>query len=515
MTKISMTGMAARARALEEMSFQEWPEPVSFNETETPQISPNMVPEPLRTFCNEVSYSLQVPYELPVMGCLGVLAACAQGKFKVMPKPDYMEPLCLYLLTPLPPGERKSATLDACRRPLVDWEKEQARIMSPEIDRLKSERQTRQRAIDKQRAKAGNKPTEMDEIVRQVREMENELPEVPVAPRLLCDDVTPEALAEHLSNHYERAAVIEAEGGLFEILAGLYSNGRANLNLVLKSWSAEASTIDRKGRDAIRLTDPALTVCLSPQPEVLRDIASMKGFRGRGLLGRFLYCLPRSRLGRRLIETAPVPNTTEAAYRSLVLRLLETPWAKNEYDARIPHIIRLSKDAYRIWLEFAETVEIELKEGGQFEALRDWAGKLPGQAIRIAGLYHVAVSTNPAQEPLNKNTMSQALKLASVMADHARAAFSFMGSDPSIECPRKILRWIKYENISRFTARDAHQAVKGTYPKMTEVAPGLQILQERYYIRLAESENRSGAGRKPSPVFEVNPHAHNSHNSQN
>jgi hypothetical protein len=111
--------------------------------------------------------------------------------------------------------------------------------------------------------------------------------------------------------------------------------------------------------------------------------------------------------------------------------------------------------------------------------------------------------------------MSMALSLAAVLADHARAAFQFMGSDPAIECARRVLRWIIQDQVQTFTARDAYQAVKGSYPKMEQVMPGLRVLEDRVYIRLANEDLRPGPGRKPSPIFKVNPYSHNSHNSHN
>jgi hypothetical protein len=474
-----------------------------------------MIPTPLREFCEAVAVSVQVPFELPVMGALGAVAAAAQGKFKVMVRPGYFEPLCIYSVTVLPPGERKSASLDHCKKPLVDWESEQYQLIEPEIKTARSELITRQKAIDKARGKAPSDPEKLQEVIRTVQALEEMLPEVPVAPRLLCDDITPEAMSSFMAEHEERASVIEAEGGLFSILAGMYSSGTPNLNLVLKSWSGESTTVDRRSRDTIRLRAPVLSLTLTPQNEVLRDIAKMPGFRGRGLLGRNIYCLPASRLGSRIIETVPMPEAVQANYSSMLFRILNKPWAQDDYGNRTPYQIRLSDPAYRLWIQFAEAVEVELRDGGQFEALRDWAGKLPGQSIRLAGLYHVAREEDPPSVPIPDDIMSMALSLAAVLADHARAAFQFMGSDPAIECARRVLRWIIQDQVQTFTARDAYQAVKGSYPKMEQVMPGLRVLEDRVYIRLANEDLRPGPGRKPSPIFKVNPYSHNSHNSHN
>lgn len=491
-----------------------WPVPIFFDQSEAPPIPPGAVPDELREYCASCAGAIQAPVELGVVAALGAVAAAAQGLFQVTVREGYTERLILYLLACLPPAERKSAMLDAHKRPLLDWEREQARIHGPEVRRLRSERATKEKAIEKIRSKAAT-AEDMDNVVRQVQKLEAELPEVPVIPRLLTDDATPEALADFMGRHNECAAIIEAEGGIFELLSGLYTKGRANLNLVLKSWCGESVTIDRRSRDTLNLQHPALTMCLTPQPEVLTDIAQKPGFRGKGLLGRILFCLPRSLLGRRTVETKPINEALAARYRAMLLRILETPPAMNVHGERCLYEIRLSDDAYRAWVAFAEHVERELRDSGTFENIRDWAGKLPGQAIRIAGIYHVAVEPEPMKRPISETTMRQALTLAAVLADHALLAFDFMGADPVVECGKRIWRWINDTRPETFTARDAQQAVKGKYPKMDQVNAGLRVLVERAYIRPMAYQGHSGRGRPPSPGFEVNPHAHNSQNPQN
>jgi hypothetical protein len=57
--------------------------------------------------------------------------------------------------------------------------------------------------------------------------------------------------------------------------------------------------VDRVNRPAEYVKQPAVTVALTMQPDVLAGLMDTPGFRGRGLLGRFLYASPTSLLGRR------------------------------------------------------------------------------------------------------------------------------------------------------------------------------------------------------------------------
>ena len=137
---------------------------------------------------------------------------------------------------------------------------------------------------------------------------------MPVLPRLVADDVTPEAAASLLAEQGGRLAVLSAEGGIFTTMSGRYSGGVPSLEVFLKGHAGDLLRVDRKGRPAEHVPAPALTLGLALQPEVLRDIARLPGFRGRGLLARILYSLPENTVGRRRIGAAAVPAAVSHAY---------------------------------------------------------------------------------------------------------------------------------------------------------------------------------------------------------
>lgn len=101
--------------------------------------------------------------------------------------------------------------------------------------------------------------------------------------------------------------------------------------------------------------------------------------------------------------------------------------------------------------------------------------------------------------------MTDALAVAVILAEHAKAAYGLMGSDPSQDCAKAILRWIERDRVNRFSARDALEKVKGRFPTMEKVNPGLSILVERAFIFETPPEAHKGPGRKPSTTFTVNP----------
>lgn len=282
----------AAAPVLSEVDVQaDGPSPVRFESDHSPDIPARLFPGILGEFCMALAEELQVPFELPLCSALGTIAVAVQRKCRVQVKAGYDEPLNIFALCPLPPGERKSASVEACKKPLVEWQTDRSREMQDGIREAASERRTLEKAIDMKRGGIGKAKTaqQRKDLIQGIKAMEKELPDVPRAPRLLADDFTPEALALLMERHEQRIGLLEAEGGLFDTLAGRYSNGVPNLDAVLKSWSGETCQIDRRGAETIILNDPHLTQVISPQPHPSRKSSrrslGSRGFAAGGLSG--------------------------------------------------------------------------------------------------------------------------------------------------------------------------------------------------------------------------------------
>lgn len=302
--------------------------PIPFDSQHAPAIPADILPGIIAEYAAAVAESVQVPFEVPLVNALGAVAATVQRKFRVQMHVGYSEPLNIFALASLAPGERKSAAKDACRFPLLEWEEEQKRRVAQEIKQAQAEQQVQEEAARSLlvTARKCRSAEERRTLAQQLTNLKEESQPLPVPPRLLADDTTPEALAALMAQHGQRITMMEAEGGFFDTLGGRYSNGVPNLDAVLKSWSGEAIRIDRRHADPILLDNPTLTLILSAQPDVLRGAALTPSFRGRGLLGRLLFFIPQSRVGRRIIETTPIPEGVKNQYSATLLHLLRLPW---------------------------------------------------------------------------------------------------------------------------------------------------------------------------------------------
>lgn len=490
-------------RAKDETYLEDWQQPVTLDQPPLPQFDENDLPETLWFMAEAVAKNLEVPVELPALLVIAAAAAAIQKKYNVSPKQGYVEPLNIWVLVPLDSGNRKSSTVSLITTPLLEWEKEQRLNLEYEIKRLtivRGNQDARMNALKNKYAK--EKDTgKRDLIQEEMMDLSEELVEIPVAPRVFTQDVTPERLATLMHEQKDKMALIAAEGGIFDIIAGRYSNQVPNLDIFLQSHAGDFVRVDRTSRPSIIMDEPALSMALSTQPEVLRLMAEKPGFRDRGLIARFLYALPDSRLGHRSLEEVSIPDWVLEQYKKVITLLLNKPFLSETQT------IHLEPEAHRLLKAFAHEVEKDLAEGGRFENMLDWGGKLPGAAARIAGIFHCVnfAEQSPEAHKIHSEFMIKALSLMRKLVDHALAAFDLMGCDRDIVGARKVLAWIKKTGQPEFTVRQCHNALQANFPNRSkDLDPVIAVLRERGYIRPGKTGSSDRGGR-PSEVYEVNP----------
>jgi hypothetical protein len=285
-------------------------------------------------------------------------------------------------------------------------------------------------------------------------------------------------------------------------MAGRYSERGANLEIFLKAHSGDHCSVDRIGRPSYVLHAPALTFALTVQPAVIAGLATTSAFRGRGLLARFLYAVPESRVGMRSADPTPVPSAVRDAYAAAVTRLLQL--AEHEKETVV---VDMSREARSAHTRFKAMLEPRLGPTGDLHAIADWGNKLVGAVARLAALLHVAQHEDALVMPVSEDAVVHAIGIAEYLVAHARAAFSLMGADPAIEDAKHVLRRILDDGRDRITKRDIfRRAQSERFERADDLDPPLRILVDRGYLREVEVPVEGPKkGRPPSPTYEVNP----------
>jgi hypothetical protein len=476
-----------------------WPEIIPLGGKGPEGIAPAAFPGWLGEMALAVSESTETPFDMAALLTLAVASASVAAKADISPEPGYSEPLNLFVCPAMESGNRKTAVFNRLIAPLAAWEtSEIQRTDRPRLN-LISERRTLEARIDHLRKQAARTDDRV-QILREIQQLESALPEVPFPPRLITDDVTPERLASIMHEQGGRIAVFSDEGGIFDILAGRYSRGVPNLDLWLKGHSVSPLRVDRqdRSRPPIMIDKPHLTVGISPQPDVIASLRDKPGFRGRGLLARFLYGLPASRLGYRALAGKPIPEAVELRYETGIRELLE-------YRPESIQRLRFDPSAYREWKDFQTGLEPQFREGGMLEELKDWGSKLPGAVARIAGVLHLAncLKRGSAPAEIDHSTVVAAAEIGATLISHCRAVFRLMDRDPETTKAERIIGWALRQRSAFFTARDCFRAHQGFFKRMNAMTASLILLEQNGYIRILRPA--STGGRPQSEVCEVNP----------
>jgi hypothetical protein len=401
---------------------------------------------------------------MPALLLLGVLATCGQRRFYAEIRPAWREALSLWPLVLLSSGERKSAVFKRCLAPVYERQRELLKAGSGERARALAELAAAEAQL-KHSTMAKRKPGESgvevraqrDELVAEVERLKRLVPPDAV---LMLNDVTPEKFGVVLSE-VGAVTIASDEGGVFSTFGGRYNNGVANIDLLMKSHSGEAASVDRIGRGRTVIDEPACTMVMAVQPDVLIEATKRSEFRNRGGLARFLYAMPTSRLGRRSSRGAVVmPPRIAEAYRNRILALLPAEPPKGRADEPHTGVPMVFTPAARAELErFADALEPRLDRTlGDLAHMADWASKLPGALARIAALFELS-EHGPGE--VSVESVRNALLLAPFLEAHARVALALTDESEALRDARQLLRWIS-ASAARPSASARHTGATST-----------------------------------------------------
>lgn len=471
-----------------------WPDLIPLGQPPPRGFPVAALPAPVRVWAVAASEALQVDLGMVAMLAIGMGAAVAQRSIRrVHVREGWTEPPGIYVLIAVGPANRKSAAFRLASAAAEAWQAERAAAVKD----THTAALARQEALRRESARA----KDPDEAARLA--VEADRTEIPVSPSFIVDDVTPEAMECRLA---EQGAVVQlaAEGcGLVEGMGPRYRDSRgASYSVYLKAHGGDRVTTDRVGRQRVDIPDPRLTIVGTTQPDTLRSLSKVSGARATGLLARFAYVLPANRVGHRVSRPPPMSDELRRAYDDMIRALLD-----RSEPARLdgPHTLRFSVEADDALCRFEEELEPRLRS--DLAPIADWAGKLAGLCVRIAGALHM-VEHHRGLEPwtveIAASTVAAAIDIGAYLLDHARSAFDAMAADPELEAARVVWRVVEREGWPEFSKRDLHRALAGrtAYRRADSLDGPLAVLEQHGLVR--RQDVVGGAGR-PTCRYEVRP----------
>ncbi|CAI7980243.1 hypothetical protein FRAHR75_770035 [Frankia sp. Hr75.2] len=464
--------------------------------------------------------STQTPADLGAVTALATLSAATRGKFRADVSRSWSEETAIYTAALSDSGTRKTAVVKEITRPLAAIAKElrtAGRGVYLEESAAYRIAQARAHAAEQAAAKLSAGP-DAEATARAAAREAGEMRE-PAELRILADDVTPEALGKIMAAQGGPISVISAEGGILGTLAGRYSDGRANVDLVLKAYDGESVWIDRISREPLFIERPFLTLGIIAQPDVIAEATQVRAFTERGLLPRMLFAMPPTTVGSRRLDAPDVPEHVAYIWEQCVGKILRAAAVNGDEQT----VLRLDADALAVLNEFRADLEPRLHPDiGDLTRILAWASKLPGALVRIAALFALAEDAGVAW--VRVEHMLAAVAMSDYLIAHARAVLTL---DKHRRDSRQVtmLSWIRRRASPQspelndragigdcgdaFTTRDAWQGVRGRAwaESASDVQTVLDQLVELGWIRRRPDPPRR-PGRPPSPSYEAHPQLH-------
>lgn len=476
-----------------------WDTPIPFEKPTLPTFPIDALPKIIRDYVVAVAETTQTPVDMAATASLAIMSLCMQGRYKVIGKADWNEPVNLYTLIIAEPSERKSAIIGLMLRPINEYELKynQDNGYRFEASRIhKSALEIKKKTIENQFAKGKATENDVTEVSKQLDSFKEVKPK-----KLYVDDITTEKLTSVLADSDGRTAVISTEGGIFDVLAGMY-NKSVNIDVFLKSYSGDSIRVDRIGRSGSFIKHPTLTILLSVQPSVLSQLISNTTFEGKGLTTRFLYALPESLIGKRKFHTSPIPSEVSRLYDMKVKDVL------NEEENLIDdQIVRLSSEASAIFEAFHDENE---KIMGENTEIKTWRGKLVGNVLRISALlarfnkdqFNPFFDITPSLE-ISKDDMANAISIGRYYIEHAKASYSLMGIDPINKQAEYVLSNIKKNGFYEFSKRNILRASR-SFKTVEALTPVLNRLVEYGYIQVKQTNKKTESYLSNPIIFNQN-----------
>jgi len=483
------------------------------------------LPEWVSDYASRTAGSLQVPTEFMQVISLMALSAACGGRVWVNARSDWSEGTNLYIALVAAPGEgktpafkRATSALMAFQRAVRDAYRDglgeaEAKIAAAEAVQTAADRAVREKPDDDALVAA---LAAANTTLAEAREAIRETP-----PTLLIGDATPEETANLLARNDGRLAIITDEGGILDIAAGRYSQS-PYLEPFLNGFSNSPITKARVGQgQTVDIERPALTIGIGVQPGHLQRIIAQGGAtKERGLLDRFLFVWPESKVGYvslkegRTVSSDKATTKAEELYEQSIRAVLDRAWAAGNEGITLT----LSKKAYSAFEQWHdEEFEPRRRPGAEWAEFAGAMSKVRGIAVRLAGLLHVAEHALDDVWPseISAETFERGRDLAMFFFLHLIRAPDLVSAPQELVWAQTIYQWLDANADTQpvVTAKEIYEAHRGLFDRAKDAPSGekptervkraLQILETGAVIKkLPRLKGKVGA---PSDRYAVHP----------
>ncbi len=331
------------------------------------------LPFGFRSFVDAAAKAIGCDQSYVALPLLSGLAASIGTSCRIQIKHDWSEPAIVWTAIVGESGTSKSPAIEAALRPV----RAHQRDAFAEHAELKDEfdetllRYDRDLAGWKKSGCTGPAP---------------EAPEEPTPDRFWIDDATTESLLKLLQENPRGLLMVRDElAGWFAGFDRYAASKGGDASRWIEMFGARPIVVDRKGVGSLYVHSAAVSVCGGIQPSILKRSLSQE-HRDSGLAARLLLAYP-PRTPKRWTEDSITPEIERTVSQAFSRLYGIDPDCDHEGRDK-PHLIPLSTDGKREWIEFFnQHAEQQARLSGDEAAA---FAKLEGYAARFALIIHLS-----------------------------------------------------------------------------------------------------------------------------
>jgi putative DNA primase/helicase len=488
-------------------TLETWPEPDALPDRSKSEPFPiECLPDKIKAAFVEAQQNIQAPMPIIVASGLSALSLAAQSKIDVARNENLTSPVSLYSLVIAESGDRKSsadkAFTDAVRQYQNEVTEQNKPLMQNYFTELAAWQAERDGCLRAIKQAAGT--DKIDKPKEALKEIDSDEPTRPHNPQYLYQNFSIEGLRKGLSE-WPSAGIFSAEAGAVFGSYGMKKESALDtLGCFNSFWSGEPISFKRLTSDSGDLQNCRLTISLAIQQGALDEFLKQNGSlaRSSGFWARCLICCPESLQGTRMYREPAKDWPHVSAFNKRIREILDRPDRFDDAGRLQPDLMKLSEGAKKIWVEYYNAVESELKPAGDLTEIRDFASKSAEQAARIAALLEYFCTGNLE---ISLESMQSGAVLAGWYLVEAQRYFGLI-DQPENERNATILEnYLKEKGASQgVSKRLIQKSGPHRLRKKEKLEDAIQFLFEHNRARLMLSENTKVVVLNPR-ICEVTP----------
>ncbi|QDV75700.1 YfjI family protein [Botrimarina mediterranea] len=388
------------------------------------------LPARLAEFTRTAARSIGCDESFIALPVLAVCGAAIGTTRRVLLKPGWAEPLCIWAAIVGESGSQKTPAFSAAIRPLKRRQAELMKAAAAVREAFDADVAEYEKALAVWKRERGDSPAPSKPVP------------FPIG-RVLVGDATVESLGPIL-NQNPRGVLLardELAGWLDFDRYSKNGKGGSDVSHWLSWFNAQPTVIDRRSNpDPLFVPEAVVGIVGGIQPRVL-DRAIGGDHRENGLLARLLLAYP-PRQPKKWSEHG-LPPEEEDRYERLVMRLYDLQHAVDDNGDPEPMLLTLDAEAKRLLVEFVNAHGREAADltGDESAAY----AKLEAYAARLAGVLHLVRWADGDVLKANRIdgvTMAAAVRLVEWFKREVRRVYRVLRESDDARDQRRIAEWI-------------------------------------------------------------------------